>query len=207
VQLARCNSRGLSGRGGRESVEFIAPNVLRLLLWDTSFGACCSYRKAPFSQSVSSLLKIMESTLHDLGQLLLKAIPTLFLLLVVHLYLKRMFFRPMADVLAKRRAATEGLRESADAMRAKAGEQTKSIEDQLRQARESIYQEQEEARRGWITDQSAQLDKARQQGRELIQQSKFQLDDEAAVAKNQLAETSDALADQIANALLERKPA
>ena len=60
----------------------------------------------------------MESTLHDLGQLLLKAIPTLFLLLVVHLYLKQMFFRPMADVLAKRRAATEGLRDSADAMRA-----------------------------------------------------------------------------------------
>jgi F0F1-type ATP synthase membrane subunit b/b' len=149
----------------------------------------------------------MESTLHDLGQLLLKAIPTLFLLLVVHLYLKRMFFRPMADVLAKRRAATDGLRESADAMRAKAGEQTKSIEDQLRQARESIYQEQEEARRVWITDQSAQLDQARQQGRELIQQSKFQLDDEAAVAKNQLAESSDALADQIANALLEGKPA
>jgi F0F1-type ATP synthase membrane subunit b/b' len=149
----------------------------------------------------------MESTLHDLGQLLLKAIPTLFLLLVVHLYLKRMFFRPMADVLGKRRAATDGLRESADAMRAKAGEQTKSIEDQLRQARESIYQEQEEARRVWITDQSAQLDQARQQGRELIQQSKFQLDDEAAVAKNQLAESSDALADQIANALLEGKPA
>jgi F-type H+-transporting ATPase subunit b len=149
----------------------------------------------------------MESTLHDLGQLLLKAIPTLFLLLVVHFYLKRMFFRPMADVLAKRRAATDGLRESADAMRAKAGEQTKSIEDQLRQAREAIYQEQEEARRGWITDQSGQLDQARQQGRDLIQQSKFQLDDEAAVAKNQLAETSDALADQIANALLEGKAA
>jgi F0F1-type ATP synthase membrane subunit b/b' len=149
----------------------------------------------------------MESTLHDLGQLLLKAIPTLFLLLVVHLYLKQMFFRPMADVLARRRAATEGLRDSADAMRAKAGEQTKLIEDQLRQAREAIYQEQEEARRGWITDQSGQLDQARQQGRDLIQQSKFQLDDEAAVAKNQLAETSDALADQIADALLERKSA
>src|ERR1700689_4007722 len=116
----------------------------------------------------------MESTLHDLGQLLLKAIPTLFLLLVVHFYLKGMFFRPMADVLAKRRAATDGLRESAEAMRAKAGEQTKAIEEQLRQARESIYQEQEEPRRGWITEQSAQLDQARQQGRDLIQQSKFQ---------------------------------
>ena len=149
----------------------------------------------------------MESTLQALGQLLLKAIPTLFLLLVVHFYLKRMFFRPMADVLAKRRAATDGLRESADAMRAKAGEQTKSIEEQLRQAREAIYQEQEEARRGWTGDQAAQLDEARKQGRELIQQSKYELDAEAAVAKNQLAETSDALADQIANSLLERTSA
>lgn len=149
----------------------------------------------------------MESTLHDLGQLLLKAVPTIFLLLVVHFYLKRMFFRPMAEVLAKRRAATDGLRESAEAMRAKAGEQTKSIEEQLRQAREAIYQEQEEARKGWIGEQGSQLEEARKQGRELIQQSKYELDGEAAVAKNQLAETSDALADQIANALLERTSA
>ncbi|MGP0074050.1 MAG: ATP synthase F0 subunit B [Bryobacteraceae bacterium] len=149
----------------------------------------------------------MESTLHDLGQLLLKAVPTIFLLWVVHLYLKRMFFRPMADVLAKRRAATEGQRESAEAMRAKAAEQTKSIDAQLRQAREAIYQEQEDARRGWTGEQSAQSEEARKQARELIQQSKHVLEDEAAVAKNQLAETSDALADQIANALLERTSA
>jgi F-type H+-transporting ATPase subunit b len=149
----------------------------------------------------------MESTLHDLGQLLLKAIPTLFFLLVVHFYLKRMFFRPMAEVLAKRRAATEGQRESAEAMRAKAAEQTKAIEDQLRQAREAMYQEQEEARRGWLGDQGAQLETARQQARELIQKSKHDLDDEAAVAKNQLSETAGTLADQIANALLERTSA
>jgi F-type H+-transporting ATPase subunit b len=149
----------------------------------------------------------MESTLHDLGQLLLKAIPTLFLLLVVHFYLKRMFFRPLADVLAKRRALTEGQKESASAMRAKAAEQTKAIEDQLRQAREAIYQEQEEARRRWTGEQGTQLEEARQQGRELIYQSKKQLDGEAATAKSQLAGTADGLADQIANALLERNTA
>ena len=55
----------------------------------------------------------------------------LFLLLFVHFYLKSVFFRPMADVLAKRRAATDGVRESADALRAKAGEQMKSIEGQF----------------------------------------------------------------------------
>jgi len=149
----------------------------------------------------------MESTLHDLGQLLLKAIPTVFLLLVVHFYLKKMFFAPMADVLAKRRAATEGLRESAEAMRAKAVEQTASIEAQLRQAREEIYQQQEEARRGWTSEQSSQLDAARSQSRELIHQGKQRLDAEASAAKTQLATTTDALADQIVRTLLERTAA
>jgi F-type H+-transporting ATPase subunit b len=149
----------------------------------------------------------MESTLHDLGQLLLKAIPTVFLLLVVHFYLKRMFFGPMADVLAKRRAATEGLRESAEATRARAAEQLASIEAQLRQARDEIYQQQEEARRGWITEQSTQLDQARAQGHDQIHQGKQRLDTEAASAKSQLAATTDALADQIVRALLERSAA
>jgi F0F1-type ATP synthase membrane subunit b/b' len=149
----------------------------------------------------------MESTLHDLGQLLLKAIPTVFLLLVVHFYLKRMFFGPMADVLAKRRAATEGLRESAEAMRAGALQQTASIEAQLRQAREEIYQEQEDARRRWTGEQSSQLEAARTQARELIQQGKQRLDAEASAAKDQLATSTDALADQIVRTLLERSAA
>jgi len=149
----------------------------------------------------------MESTLHGLGQLLLKAVPTIFLLLIVHFYLKSMFFRPMGEVLAKRRAATEGLRESAGAMRAKADEQTKSIEAQLRQAREAIYLEQEEARRGWIGDQTAQLEDARKRTRELIHQSDEMLEAEAVAAKGQLAGTADALGDQIAQALLKRTSA
>jgi F0F1-type ATP synthase membrane subunit b/b' len=149
----------------------------------------------------------MESTLHDLGQLLLKAIPTVFLLLVVHFYLKRMFFGPMAGVLAKRRAATEGLRESAEAMRARAADQLASIEAQLGQAREAIYQEQEEARKGWIGDQGSQVDAARQQAHELIHQSSQLLDAEAVGAKSQLAGTADDLADQIAQTLLKRSAA
>jgi len=149
----------------------------------------------------------MESTLHDLGGLLLKAIPTVLLLLVVHFYLKSMFFRPMADVLAKRRAATEGQRESAAALRAKAEQQMASIEAQLRQAREEIYQEQEEARRQWTTEQTNQLDQARTHGRDLIRQGEDQLNAEAATAKSQLAATADALADQIVRTLLERSAA
>lgn len=149
----------------------------------------------------------MEATLQALGQLLLKGVPTIILLLVVHFYLKRMFFRPMGEVLAKRRAATEGLKENAAAMRARAEEQTKSIEAQLQQARESIYQEQEEARRRWMAEQSTQLDDARQKARDLIHQAKLQLDEEAAATKLQLQASAGTLADQIAGALLERTSA
>lgn len=148
----------------------------------------------------------MESTLNALGQLLLKAVPTIVLLLIVHFYLKSVFFRPMADVLAKRRAATEGERESAEALRAKAEEHTKTIEAKLREAREAIYQEQEEARRTWISEQMAQIDQARKQAHDLIHHSKQELDAETEEAKRQLPATADALAEEIANSLLERTP-
>ena len=149
----------------------------------------------------------MDATLHDLGGILLKAIPTLFLLLVVHLYLKRMFFGPMRDVLAKRRDATEGAMKSAEMLLAKADEKAGAIEVSLRKAREAIYQEQEEARRQWISEQTAQLEEARRSSRDLIHQAKQQLDGETAAAKRDLTATTAALADQIAQSLLEGKAA
>jgi F-type H+-transporting ATPase subunit b len=149
----------------------------------------------------------MDATLHDLGGILLKAIPTLILLLIVHLYLKRMFFGPMQDVLAKRREATEGAMKSAEMLLAKASEKAEVIEASLRKAREEIYQEQEEARRRWIGEQTAQVEEARRSSRDLIHQAKQQLDAETAAAKRDLTATTAALADQIAQSLLEGKAA
>jgi len=149
----------------------------------------------------------MESTLHDLGQLLLKAIPTIILLIIVHFYLKAMFFRPMADVLAKRREATDGLQEAAQQMRAKAEEQTKSIEAQINQAREAIYQEQEDARRRWTGEQSSQLDQARQKARDLIHDARQELEAESSAAQSRLQAYAETLADQVAKSILERTSA
>jgi F-type H+-transporting ATPase subunit b len=149
----------------------------------------------------------MDSTLQQLGGILLKAIPTVVLLLIVHQYLKWMFFRPLEKVLAERKRATEGTRERAEQLLAKADETRASIEATLRKARDEMYQEQEEARRGWITDQTAQVDQARQSAHELIHQAKTQLDVEIAAAKRELAATTETLAEQIARTLLERKTA
>jgi len=149
----------------------------------------------------------MDSTLHALGGILLKAIPTVLLLLIVHLYLKWTFFGPMREVLAKRREATEGARKSAEALLAKASEKAASIEASLRTAREKIYQEQEEARRHWIGEQNTRIEEARKASRDLIHQAQQQLDAEAAAAKRDLTATTAALADHIARSLLERKTA
>jgi len=147
----------------------------------------------------------MGQTLQALGGILLQAIPTICLLLIVHFYLKFMFFRPMREVLEKRREATEGARESAAAMLKKADEKAAALEAALRDARAGIYQENEETRRRWIGEQTSRLDEARHQSRELIHQAKLELESDAAAAKKSLAATADSLAEDITRNLLGRK--
>ena len=55
----------------------------------------------------------MESTLNALGGILLRALPTFFLVLLLHLYLKRVFFAPLNQILKQRYDATEGARQAA----------------------------------------------------------------------------------------------
>jgi len=144
-------------------------------------------------------------TLNALGGLLLKAVPTIGLLIIVHFYLKWVFFRPVREVLDKRREATEGARESAARMLKVATEKAAELDAALRKARDEVYQEQEEVRRQWIAEQSARLDEARRQSRESIHQAKLELEAETAAAKRDLAATADSLADQITRSLLERR--
>jgi F-type H+-transporting ATPase subunit b len=144
----------------------------------------------------------MGQTLQALGGILLQAIPTICLLLIVHFYLKWMFFRPMREVLEKRREATEGARESAAAMLKKAAEKTATLEAALRQARNEIYQENEKTRRSWIGEQASRLEEARRESHELIHQARQQLAAEAEAAERSLAATSETLAEEITRSLL-----
>jgi F-type H+-transporting ATPase subunit b len=147
----------------------------------------------------------MGQTLQALGGILLQAIPTICLLLIVHLYLKFVFFRPMREVLDKRREATEGARESAAAMLQKAAEKADALEAALRKARDEIYLENEAARRKWIDEQAARLEEARRQSRELIHQAKLELEAQSEVAKKSLEATAESLAEEITRSLLARR--
>jgi F-type H+-transporting ATPase subunit b len=149
----------------------------------------------------------MDATLQALGGILLKAIPTIVLLIIVNLYLKWMFFNPLKEILQKRRDATEGARQAAEAALARASEKAAQIQAALRKAREEIYQEQEAARKRLVKEQASRIEEAREKSRMLIHQAREQMAQEAEAAKRELAGSAGALADQIVRMLLERKAA
>jgi F-type H+-transporting ATPase subunit b len=147
----------------------------------------------------------MGQTLQALGGILLQAVPTICLLLIVHFYLKFVFFRPMREVLDKRREATEGARESAAAMLRKAAEKADALEAALRKARDEIYIENEATRRKWVDEQTSRLEEARKESRERIHQAKLEFEAQTAVAKKSLEATAETLAEEITRTLLARR--
>ena len=147
----------------------------------------------------------MDKTIQDLVEILLKAVPTLLLFTILFIYLKFMFFTPLQKVLAKRREATEGARESAEAGLKSAALRTAEYEDKLRDARADIYKEQEQMRRRWLDQQAALIQETRMKAQAGVAAAKQQIEADIAVAKQDLAGTSNVLAGQIFDALLRRR--
>ena len=149
----------------------------------------------------------MEATLHALGQILVQALPTFVLVLLLFVYLRGVFFKPLERVLAERDEATEGARKKAADALDRASAKVAAYEDQIRAARNEIYREQEEVRRKWRDEQTAQVAAARQRAETLVKEARATVSTEAEQAKASLAANSQALADQITQAILPRRTA
>jgi F-type H+-transporting ATPase subunit b len=147
----------------------------------------------------------MEQTFQALGGILLKAIPTVCLLLLLHFYLKAMLFRPLDKVLKQRGELTEGARKAAEQSLNAADRKQQEYEDKFREARAEVYRAQEEIRRQWLQDQAAQIADARQRSEASVRAAREQIAGDAASARQNLEATSAALADEIASAVLARK--
>lgn len=149
----------------------------------------------------------MDATLHALGEILLKAIPTFILVVLLHFYLKYVYFKPLEKVLKQRYAATEGARKIAEESLKRAAAKTAEYEAAMRAARAEVYQAQEQLHKQLQEREAAELAAARQRAEELVQQAKSQLDRDVESAKASLAGESDLLANQIAESLLRRSAA
>jgi len=149
----------------------------------------------------------MAETLNALGGLLIKALPTFLLLVLLHFYLKFVFFRPLERVLRKRFELTEGARRSAEASLEAAARKTAEYEAALREVRSQMYREQEEARLRWREEQAAAIQEAKGKAEALVTRTRAELAEDAARARESLKAESEALAARITASILERRPA
>jgi F-type H+-transporting ATPase subunit b len=98
----------------------------------------------------------MDETLKQIGELLLGSIPTIiFFVLLYGLYVA-IVHKPLARVLAQRRARTEGAIEKAKADIATAEARTAEYEQRLREARLALFKAQE-ARRAQAAQARAEV--------------------------------------------------
>jgi len=149
----------------------------------------------------------MEAILPQLGQLLLRAVPTFLLVVVLHFYLKSMFFKPLEKVLHQRYEATEGAKKMAGESQARATQKIAEYEAAMRAARAEVYLSQEQIHKQLQEREAAELAEARRRSEALIQEARAVLAQDVEVAKASLARDGEMLADRIADAMLRRSAA
>jgi F-type H+-transporting ATPase subunit b len=149
----------------------------------------------------------MDATLHALGGILLKAIPTFVMVVFLHFFLKSVFFRPLERILHKRYEATEGARKLAEEALRRAEARTAEYETAMRAARAEVYQAQEQLHKQLEERAAAELSTARASAEAAIEKAKAELAAEVDSARAGLADQSRALADQIAETILRRSAA
>ena len=142
------------------------------------------------------------SLLHDLGRIALYGLPTSFLVILLCIYLRVMYFKPFEKMLAERYEATEGARKAAEESLNRANAKAAEFDAALQKARQEIYSEQEQYLKKLHDQQAAEAEAARRASEERLKQAREELAVEAAAARASLAAQSDLLASQIADAIL-----
>ena len=149
----------------------------------------------------------MQETLQALGGILLKAIPTVILLIILHFYLKAVLFGPLDRIMQKRRELTEGARKIAEDSLAAAARKADEYEAKLRDARAVVYKQQEEIRKRWLDEQAEQVADARGRSESTVKAAREAIGQDAAAARQSLQDTSAAIADQIVATVLGKRAA
>ncbi len=147
----------------------------------------------------------MQETLHALGGILLRAIPTVILLIILHFYLKGVLFGPLDRIMQKRRELTEGARKIAEESLAAAARKADEYEAKLRDARAAVYKQQEEIRKRWLEEQSQQVADARTRSESTVKAQREAIAQEVAAARTSLQDTSATVADQIVATVLGKR--
>jgi F-type H+-transporting ATPase subunit b len=144
----------------------------------------------------------MQDILQQVVELFIGAIPTALLFIVLVLTYQFLIQGPLTQVLARRRALTEGAMEDARKAIALAEAKTAEYAERLRQSRAEAYKVREQRVKQWNAERDAALDTARKAAHEKVLQAKTALDTEAASARSAIQGSIADLAGQAVRAVL-----
>ncbi|HWB87376.1 MAG TPA: hypothetical protein VG675_24750 [Bryobacteraceae bacterium] len=138
---------------------------------------------------------------------MLKALPTFILVILLHFFLKSIFFKPMGKVLQQRYELTEGARKRAAESLARADAKTAEYDAAIRTARAGVYQAHEQLYKQLQEQQRQELQSARERAEASLQAAKAEILKEVEQAKSALARDGERLAEEIAESILRRSAA
>ena len=140
--------------------------------------------------------------LNQLGGLVLGSVPTMIFFLLLVIAYTFLVQRPLTKVLAERRARTSGAVEQARGAIAAAEAETAVFEEKLRAARTEILAAREQKVQQWQKERDAVLASAREAAQTRIRGAKQEIENSAAVARQQIATATDQLSESILRAVL-----
>jgi F-type H+-transporting ATPase subunit b len=146
------------------------------------------------------------SLIHQLGDLLIRAVPVAVIVLIFYVLMRSLFFKPVLKVMAERQARTLGAQKEAEAAQAAAAEKIKQYQEALKQAKAKVYLEQEAQRKKLLDERAAFLKQARAESSVEVNQAKDRVAGELESAKKDIEATAADLAREITRRVLEVRP-
>jgi F-type H+-transporting ATPase subunit b len=145
----------------------------------------------------------MDQTLHQLGELLLGAVPTVILLALLYALYTSIVHKPLERVLEERRSKTEGAVEKSRADIAAAEARTAEYEQKLREARAAVFRAQEAKRQAALQARANAVAEARSRAQAQVQAAKTDIEKDRATTEKGLHGEAAALAQEIVRRVLQ----
>jgi F-type H+-transporting ATPase subunit b len=144
----------------------------------------------------------MDETLRQVGELLLGSIPTIIFMVLLYAIYTVVVHKPLVKVLAERRGKTEGAVEKARADIAAAEARTAEYEQRLREARLTVFKNQEPLRQQALQARAAALAEVRNKAQVQVEQARAAIEKDKATAQAGLQAESGKLAAEIVRIVL-----
>lgn len=145
----------------------------------------------------------MDQTLHQLGELLFGAVPTVILLGLLYLLYTFIVHKPLGRILEERRSKTEGAVEKSRANIAAAEARTAEYEQRLREARAAVFRSQEARRQAALQARTNAVNEARSKAQAHVAAAKSGIEADRAAAEKSLQGEATALAHEIVRRVLQ----